>query len=427
LSDIFNELTNSLLGIEEETAGLAHAVPDFHRESRKGIPEIIYAERKHPEDTIAIAHRFLVEGSGRAIISRANPELRARLIKELNPLVINLHEIALDYDEYPASNTLVLRRADHVRPQTGGRVGIITAGTSDIPIAEEAAVIAREMGCEVTNIYDVGVAGLHRLFRPLQTMLGKEVDTIIVAAGMDGALPSVIAGLVTMPVIGLPTSVGYGMGGKGVAALLSMLQTCAPGLTVVNIDNGVGAGATAALLANRMAAARGENPKETKKAKLLLEIRPITPQDKDWVKAYIKQEWGAEFVVVHGERYFPAELPGFVALQAGERVGLITYRVRDKECEIVSLNSLKESQGIGTQLIDYVKLEAQQAGCVRVWLITTNDNVDALRFYQQRGFNIAAIHKNAVTTARQLKPTIPLLGKFGIAITDEIELQLWLG
>jgi NCAIR mutase (PurE)-related protein len=116
--------------------------------------------------------------------------------------------------------------------------------------------MAEEMGCEVTCIYDVGVAGLHRLVAPLRELLTRGTDAIIVAAGMDGALPSVVAGLVAVPVIGLPTSVGYGMGGKGVAALLSMLQTCAPGLAVVNIDNGVGAGITAAMIANRVAEAR---------------------------------------------------------------------------------------------------------------------------------------------------------------------------
>ena len=123
-------------------------------------------------------------------------------------------------------------------------------------MAEEAAFIAEEMGCDVTCIYDVGVAGLHRLLEPLRDLLAIEVDAIIVAAGMDGALPSVVAGLVPVPVIGLPTSIGYGMGGKGIAALLSMLQTCAPGLSVVNIDNGVGAGITAAMIANRVARAR---------------------------------------------------------------------------------------------------------------------------------------------------------------------------
>ena len=112
------------------------------------------------------------------------------------------------------------------------------------------------MGCHVTRIYDVGVAGLHRLMEPLRNLLSNGVDVIIVAAGMDGALPSVVAGLVPVPVIGLPTSIGYGMGGKGVAALLSMLQTCVPGLSVVNIDNGVGAGSTAAIIANRVAQAR---------------------------------------------------------------------------------------------------------------------------------------------------------------------------
>ena len=113
------------------------------------------------------------------------------------------------------------------------------------------------MGCEVLTIYDVGVAGLHRLVAPLRRMLEDAVDVVIVAAGMDGALPSVIAGLVDVPVIGLPTSTGYGLGGRGIAALLGMLQTCVPGMTVVNIDNGIGAGASAARIANRLAAARG--------------------------------------------------------------------------------------------------------------------------------------------------------------------------
>ena len=132
----------------------------------------------------------------------------------------------------------------------------MTAGTSDVPVAEQAAVVAREMGCEVELVADVGVAGLHRLFPPLQKMLEVGVDVMVVAAGMDGALPSVVSGLVDVPVIGLPVSTGYGFAGQGVAALLSMLQTCAPGLTVVNIDNGVGAGATAGLIANRCARAR---------------------------------------------------------------------------------------------------------------------------------------------------------------------------
>ncbi|HST89038.1 MAG TPA: AIR carboxylase family protein, partial [Ktedonobacterales bacterium] len=116
-------------------------------------------------------------------------------------------------------------------------------------------------GCDVAALYDVGVAGLHRLLDPLRELLGTDVAALVVAAGMDGALPSVVAGLAPVPVIGVPTSIGYGAGGKGRAALLAMLQTCAPGLVVVNIDNGVGAGATAALIANRLAAARGRGPR----------------------------------------------------------------------------------------------------------------------------------------------------------------------
>jgi len=154
------------------------------------------------------------------------------------------------------ATVLVTRRDAAPPPESGGVVGLLTAGASDAPSADEAAWVAREMGCRVVRADDVGVAGLHRLEAPLRTLRDEGVDAVVVAAGMDGALPSVVAGLVDVPVIGLPTSIGYGLGGGGVAALLSMLQTCAPGLVVVNIDNGVGAGATAALFANRVAAAR---------------------------------------------------------------------------------------------------------------------------------------------------------------------------
>jgi hypothetical protein len=161
-----------------------------------------------------------------------------------------------------AARSMVIYRPGYVQLTTGGHVGVISAGTSDIPVAEEATLIVEEMGCRVTRIYDVGVAGLHRLLGPLRDLIANDVDAIIVAAGMDGALPSVVAGLAPVPVIGLPTSIGYGMGGKGIAALLSMLQTCAPGLSVVNIDNGVGAGITAALIANRVAYARGQREQQ---------------------------------------------------------------------------------------------------------------------------------------------------------------------
>jgi NCAIR mutase (PurE)-related protein len=137
--------------------------------------------------------------------------------------------------------------------QTGGRVGALSAGTSDLPIVEAALAVAREMGVEALAFHDVGVAGIHRLSGPLQQLRDFDPDCIVVAAGMEGALPSVVSGLVSAPVIGLPTSTGYGLGGDGTAAILGMLQTCSPGLSVVNVDNGVGAGATAALIANRAA------------------------------------------------------------------------------------------------------------------------------------------------------------------------------
>ena len=219
---------------------------DPHREQRKGIPEVIFGETKTVPQIIAMAHTLL-DGSGRAIISRVQPEAIPSLQEAFHDYLIRVRE---------AAHAMVIYKPDYVRRHTGGHVGVLSAGTSDIPVAEEAALIAEEMGCRVTCIYDVGVAGLHRLIEPLRNLLASDVDAIIVVAGMDGALPSVVAGLVPVPVIGLPTSIGYGLGGKGVAALLAMLQTCAPGLSVVNIDNGVGAGSTAALIANRVAQAR---------------------------------------------------------------------------------------------------------------------------------------------------------------------------
>ncbi|MBI2938848.1 MAG: nickel pincer cofactor biosynthesis protein LarB [Chloroflexi bacterium] len=224
----------------------AHALPDLNRQHRKGVPEVILAAGKQPEQVVSIAEAFLCRG-GRAIISRIGPDL-ASLLRE---------RLADDHLEFhPLSQMVVARRGTTPPEPTGGRVGILTAGTSDAPVAEQAAVLMREMGCQVSFFSDVGVAGIHRLFQPLHALLSQEVDAIVVAAGMDGALPSVVAGLVDVPVIGLPTSTGYGIGGQGVAALLSMLQTCAPGLAVVNIDNGIGAGAMAGLIANRAARAR---------------------------------------------------------------------------------------------------------------------------------------------------------------------------
>jgi NCAIR mutase (PurE)-related protein len=247
LSDPFRDLQEALAATTT-TATPPHLVHlDLDREERTGIPEIVLAEGKDVATILVIAQTF-VEERGRAILSRVRPAI-----------VQGLRDHFVDYrvDGYPRARVAVVRRPDFLPRRTGGRVGIIAAGTADVPFAEQASVIAEELGCETSVMYDVGVAGLHRLIAPLRRLVMEDrVDVLIVAAGMDGALPSVVAGLVDVPVIGLPTSGGYGIAGRGIASLLSMLQTCAPGLTVVNIDNGIGAGAAAARIANRLAAAR---------------------------------------------------------------------------------------------------------------------------------------------------------------------------
>lgn len=222
------------------------ARPDPERTSRTGTPEIILAEGKRIEQCVAIA-TALLEQEGRAILSRVSPDLLTALHARFPGQV----------EQGTIGSTVVVRGTRGADPPTGAQVGILTAGTSDIPAAEEATLICRELGCTVQTAYDVGVAGLHRLAEPLRLMTrATPVDVLIVAAGMDGALASVVAGLVDVPVIGLPTANGYGAGGGGLAALLSMLQSCVPGLAVVNIDDGIGAGAVAARIANRAAAAR---------------------------------------------------------------------------------------------------------------------------------------------------------------------------
>ena len=218
------------------------AALDLGRAERKGVPEVVYARAKSPEQVAEICAAIL-RSAPRVILSAPNPE----------------HEraVRLALPETPvrrAGRSLVL--GDGEPAPTGGRVGALSAGTSDLYILEEALAVTREMGVETLAFHDVGVAGIHRLAGPLQELREFDPDCLIVAAGMEGALPSVVSGLVSAPVIGLPTSTGYGLGGDGTAAILGMLQTCSPGLTVVNVDNGVGAGATAALIANRAAASR---------------------------------------------------------------------------------------------------------------------------------------------------------------------------
>jgi len=232
----------------EEIGNLARM--DVGREFRKGVPEVILAEGKRPEDIAEIALRMLNE-KGRAIISRATKE-QTHAIKKVVPS-----------DAFLQANDkvglMVIKRKDFKVKKTGGKVGILTAGTSDIPVAEEARVIAEEMGCEVITAYDVGVAGIHRLFLPLKEMIEKDVDVIVVVAGREGALPSIVAGMVDIPIVAVPTSIGYGLGEKGVSALMAMLQACSLGLAVVNIDGGVAAGAIAALIANRVSKFKGHD------------------------------------------------------------------------------------------------------------------------------------------------------------------------
>ncbi|MFA6001751.1 MAG: nickel pincer cofactor biosynthesis protein LarB [Thermoleophilia bacterium] len=231
----------SLVGI----AALADfARLDLDRHARKGVPEVIYAPGKTTGQLVGICSEMLKQ-AGRAIASGVNNEQRQVLGEKFAGLVQVTNEDA---------QMIVLHRGDYKLEQTDGRVGILSAGTADIPVSEQAKIVAEEMGCEVIASYDAGVAGVHRLVEPLRQMIEARVSVIIVAAGMEGALPSVVAGLVPVPVIGLPTSTGYGLGGGGITALLSMLQSCCPGLVAVNIDNGVGAGATAALIANQVAA-----------------------------------------------------------------------------------------------------------------------------------------------------------------------------
>jgi len=157
---------------------------------------------------------------------------------------------------------------------------------------------------------------------------------------------------------------------------------------------------------------------------LALQIRPCTPDDRSWVEQTMREQWGNSFMVAHGTIYEPQMLPGFIALLHGSPVGLLTYSLQAEACEIVTLDSFKPGIGIGTQLIQAVTQAAREAGCKRLWLITTNDNLHALGFYQKRGFALAAIHRHAVDAARRLKPAIPILGNDQIPLHDEIELEI---
>jgi NCAIR mutase (PurE)-related protein len=211
---------------------LGFAKVDHHREVLKGYPEIVYGPGKTPDQIVRIAREIIRKGSN-LLITRVEPQVYARIKGRLKGTNYN-----------PAARTVTFRQK---RAQAGvGKVAVITAGTSDIPVAEEAAVTAEILGNDVERIYDVGVAGLHRLLCQYDKI--RRARVIITVAGMEGALPSVVAGLVRVPVIAVPTSVGYGASFKGLAALLAMLNSCPGGVGVVNIDNGFGAAYLASLI-----------------------------------------------------------------------------------------------------------------------------------------------------------------------------------
>jgi ribosomal protein S18 acetylase RimI-like enzyme len=153
-------------------------------------------------------------------------------------------------------------------------------------------------------------------------------------------------------------------------------------------------------------------------------IRPFTKEYKAWATALLTKHWGSARTVSHGHIYQADELPGFVAVEKDKPVGLLTYKISGKEWEITTMNSVAEGKGVGSALVEAVKKAALEAGCRRLWLVTTNDNTHALHFWQRRGFQIAAIHVNALEKSRKLKPEIPLIGNDGIPIRDEIELEI---
>jgi len=214
---------------------LGYAKLDHHRALRHGLTEVIFGKGKTPEQVAGIAARLL-DKSANLLITRANESIAAGL-RERYP----------EAEYFPLSGAIRIWRDRTMRGK--GKLAVISAGTSDIPVAEEAKVTAEVMGNEVDSIYDIGVAGIHRLLANSERL--GEARVVVVAAGMEGALPSVVGGLVSVPVIAVPTSVGYGASFQGVAALLGMLNSCASNVTVVNIDNGFGAGYVASLI-NRL-------------------------------------------------------------------------------------------------------------------------------------------------------------------------------
>jgi len=237
--DLLGKVADGSVPVDSALASLAHepaeslgfATIDHHRALRQGFPEVVYGAGKTTEQLVAIAQRIAERGDG-VLVTRVAVEAAPELLA------------ALPGAEHNAlARTVALRAAEPIATARGTLL-VVTAGTSDLPVAEEAAVTAGAMGCVTERLTDVGVAGIHRLLGNRHAL--DHASVVIVVAGMDGALPSVVGGLVRVPVIAVPTSVGYGAAFGGIAPLLTMLNSCAAGVTVVNIDNGFGAAVAAA-------------------------------------------------------------------------------------------------------------------------------------------------------------------------------------
>ncbi|HXQ92747.1 MAG TPA: nickel pincer cofactor biosynthesis protein LarB [Nitrososphaerales archaeon] len=229
---------------------------DFTRFLRRGVPEIVYAQNKSVLQIISIVKKLVKTKIGRSstdvpiILSRVRPDQSKEILKNIAGYDRLNGRLRIRY--FPEANIIAIVSRDYkLVKKRRGRVALIPAGTSDLPALNEAEVVLNLLGFTTLRFNDVGVAGLHRLLQPLQRIVKFDPDAIIVAAGMEGALPTVVAGLSSVPVIGLPTSVGYGYGKGGEAALMSMLQACSLGVSVVNIDAGVAAGVVASLISRR--------------------------------------------------------------------------------------------------------------------------------------------------------------------------------
>ncbi len=239
IKEIMENVANKKLKVEEAITklkflpfeDLGFAKIDHHRALRKGFPEVVYCQNKTKEQVAYIVKR-MAKNNSTVLATRATEEM----FNEVENSVKNA-----EYNKI--SKTIIINKIKKIK---NGRILVLSAGTSDMPVAEEAAVVAETMGNQVERIYDVGVAGLHRLLKNKEKI--SEANVLVVVAGMDGVLPSVVSGLFDKPIIAVPTSVGYGASFKGIAPLLTMLNSCSPGVVVVNIDNGFGAGYFASLI-----------------------------------------------------------------------------------------------------------------------------------------------------------------------------------